>query len=136
MHENLDITYTSRLLNKVKQNYSTISPEKELLAIVYSVQFFRPYIYEKEIHICYRSNLWNDCIQSKIRCHARWQLKLAEYEYDIVYKIGKINSNTSAFSRNSILVLPFMISEKPDPKGAITLSQFLTLEISKRHCDR
>jgi len=37
------ITYTSRLLNAAEQNYSTI--EKKLLAIVYSVNYFQPYLY-------------------------------------------------------------------------------------------
>jgi len=44
--KNLSITYSSRLLNKIEQNYSTI--EKELLAIIYCVQFFRPYIYGRK----------------------------------------------------------------------------------------
>ena len=30
----------------------------------------------------------------------RWRLKLAEYEYDVVYKPGKINDNADALSRN------------------------------------
>jgi len=42
--KDLPVAYTSRLLNE--QNYSTI--EKELLAIVYSVQFFRLYIYSRK----------------------------------------------------------------------------------------
>jgi len=37
------LAYTSRILNKVEQNYSTI--EKELLAIVYSINHFQPYQY-------------------------------------------------------------------------------------------
>jgi len=37
------IAYTSRLLNATEQNYSTI--EKELLAIVHSVNYFRPYLW-------------------------------------------------------------------------------------------
>ncbi|XP_026830942.1 uncharacterized protein LOC113563473 [Ooceraea biroi] len=41
--KDLPIAYTSRLLNTAEQNYSTI--EKELLAIVYSVNYFRPYVY-------------------------------------------------------------------------------------------
>lgn len=38
----------------------------------------------------------------------RWRLKLAEYEYEVVYKAGKTNVNADALSRNPILnqVLP------------------------------
>jgi len=49
MGKDLSIVYISQLLNKTEQNYSII--EKELLAIVYSVQFFRPYIYSKKFKL-------------------------------------------------------------------------------------
>ena len=32
----------------------------------------------------------------------RWRLKLAEYEYDVVYKAGKANVNADALSRNLV----------------------------------
>jgi len=44
--KDLHIAYTSRLFNKAEQNYSTI--EKELFAIIYSVQFFPSYIYGRK----------------------------------------------------------------------------------------
>jgi len=44
--KDLLVTYISRLLSKAKQNYFTI--ENELLAIVYSVHFFRPYVYGRK----------------------------------------------------------------------------------------
>jgi len=31
-----------------------------------------------------------------------WRLKLAEFEYNIVYKAGKINVNADALSRNPV----------------------------------
>ncbi|KAL0098832.1 hypothetical protein PUN28_020777 [Cardiocondyla obscurior] len=33
---------------------------------------------------------------------ARWRIKLSEYEYEIIYKPGKINANADALSRNPI----------------------------------
>jgi len=49
---------------------------------------------------------------------ARWRLKLAEYEYEVVYKARKININANAFSRNPIIVLPLRkkASGKTNPK--------------------
>ena len=33
----------------------------------------------------------------------RWRIKLQEYEYEMVYKPGKIHTNADALSRNPIL---------------------------------
>jgi len=35
----------------------------------------------------------------------RWRLKLAEYDYDIIYKVGKTNVNADVLFRNSIEVI-------------------------------
>jgi len=47
--KDLPILYTSRVLNSAEQNYSTI--EKECLAIVYCVNYFRPYLYGRKFTI-------------------------------------------------------------------------------------
>jgi len=46
----------------------------------------------------------------------RWRLKLAEYEYKIIYKVRKINTNADVLLRNPIPVLTLKISEKTDLK--------------------
>jgi len=48
----------------------------------------------------------------------QWRLKLAEYEYEVVYKAGKMNLNADALSRNPLTVLPLRreVSGKVDSK--------------------
>jgi len=46
--KDLPITYASRTLNNHEINYSTI--EKELLSIMWSTKYFRPYLYGKKIY--------------------------------------------------------------------------------------
>ena len=98
--QDLPIAYASRTLNDAEIKYFTT--EKELLAIVFVVQHFHPYLYGR------KSILVTDH-RPLIRLHnlkdpnsrlGRWKIKLSEYEYEIVYKPGKINANADALSRN------------------------------------
>jgi len=94
------IAYASRLLNKAEQNYSTI--EKESLAIVYCVNHFRPYLYGNKFTIVtdHKPLEWLHSVKNPTSRLVRWRLKLAEYEYNIMYKAGKSNCNADALSRN------------------------------------
>jgi len=94
------IAYTSRLLNSAEQNYSTI--EKELLAIVYSVNHFRPYLYGHKFLLVtdHKPLVWLHSVKDPTSRLLRWRLKLAEYEYTVAYKAGKTNLNADALSRN------------------------------------
>lgn len=100
--KDLPIAYTSRILNQAEQNYSTI--EKELLAIIYAVNYFRPYLYGHKFSLItdHRPLVWLNSVKDPTSRLIRWRLKLAEYEYDIVYKAGKRNVNADALSRNPI----------------------------------
>lgn len=96
------IAYASRLLNKAEQNYSTI--EKESLAIIYCVNHFRPYLYGNKFTIMtdHKPLEWLHSVKGPISRLIRWRLKLAEYDYRVIYKAGKTNCNADALSRNPV----------------------------------
>lgn len=101
--KDLPISYTCRLLNNAEQNYSTI--EKELLAIVYSVNYFRRYLYGRKFKLVtdHKLLVWLHSVKDPTSRLVRWHLKLAEYEYEVVYKAGKNNVNAEALSRNPVI---------------------------------
>ncbi|CAK9834497.1 Retrovirus-related Pol polyprotein from transposon 412 [Anthophora retusa] len=96
------IAYASRLLHGAELNYATI--EKECLAIIYAVQHFRSYIYGKQFNLItdHQPLVWMNSVKDPSSRLLRWRLKLAEYEYKILYKAGKTNTNADALSRNPI----------------------------------
>jgi hypothetical protein len=100
--QDLPIAYASRTLNRAESNYSTI--ERELLAIVWAVKHFRPYLYGRKFRIItdHRPLIWLFNLKEPGSRLVRWRLKLEEYDYEIEYKPGKINSNADALSRITV----------------------------------
>lgn len=96
------IAYASRTLNDSEINYSTI--EKELLAIVWATKYFRPYLFGREFKIItdHKPLIWLMNLKEPGSRLTRWRLRLAEYDYTIVHKKGKINTNADALSRIQI----------------------------------
>lgn len=97
--EDLPIAYASRTLNKSEINYSTT--EKELLAIVWSVKHFRPYLYGRKfkIYTDHKPLVWLFNVKDPGSRLVRWRLVLEEYDYEIIYKQGKLNYIADALSR-------------------------------------
>lgn len=97
------IAYASRTLNESEKNYSVV--EKELLSLVWSTQYFRPYLYGRRftVYTDHRPLRWlfslKDPQNSKF---IRWRTKLQDYDFDIEYKKGKLNTNADALSRIEI----------------------------------
>ncbi|KMQ89174.1 enzymatic polyprotein endonuclease reverse [Lasius niger] len=118
--KDLPIAYSSRLLNNAERNYSTI--EKELLAIVYCVNYFRPYLYGRKFYLVtdHKPLVWLHSVKDPTSRLVRWRLKLAEYEYEVVYKAGKTNVNADALSRNPA-------RSSPSPVQLIETEQILPL---------
>lgn len=96
------IQYFSRSLNETQSKYSAI--ELELLAIVWSIEWFRPYLYGRKFFIftdhkpliyLFGNNNMN------ARLH-RWRLLLMEYQFEIIHREGKANQGPDALSRIQI----------------------------------
>ncbi|KAJ0177013.1 hypothetical protein K1T71_007022 [Dendrolimus kikuchii] len=93
------IAYASRTLNKAESNYTVT--EKECLAIIFGTKIFRPYLYGHRFKILtdHKPLQWLFSCKDPGSRLVRWRLKLEEFEYEIQYKKGKINSNADALSR-------------------------------------
>jgi hypothetical protein len=95
----LPIAYASRTLNKSENNYSTI--ELECLAIIFGVNQFRSYLYGRKFIIVsdHRLLTWLFNLKNLLSKLSSWRIQLEEYDYEIKYKPGVLNSNVDTLSR-------------------------------------
>jgi hypothetical protein len=117
--KDLPIAYASRNLNKAERNYTT--SEKELLAIVWGIKHFRPYLYGRRFKIVsdHKPLLWIMNVKDPGSRLLRWRIKLEEYDYEIVYKKGALNTNADALSKISGLTL----QDKEPPEDNLSLER-------------
>lgn len=113
----LPLAYASRALNKAEANYSTT--EQELLAILWSVKHFRPYLYGRHFYIItdHKPLIWLFNVKDPGSRLMRWRIKLEEYQYEIKHKPGKQNANADALSRSPnyhINVLSITVNKSTD----------------------
>ena len=93
------IAYASRTLTPAERNYSTT--EKECLAIVWTVNYWRPYLLGKAFDIVtyHQSLTWLQGLKEPKGRLARWILALQEYEFEIKHRPGKQHDNADTLSR-------------------------------------
>lgn len=120
----LPVAYASRTLNKAERNYDTT--EKELLAIIWAVKHFRPYLYGKQFKIItdHKPLTWLFNSKDPTTRLVRWRLKLEEYNYKILYKEGKQNTNADALSRNP-RIMAFQVEASDSNNTDMSYSLFL-----------
>lgn len=93
------ISYASRSLSDVERRYA--QTEKEALAIVWSVEKFHYYLYGKHFFVVTDHRplevIFGERSRPCLRIE-RWVLRLASYDFEVIYKPGK-NNIADPFSR-------------------------------------
>lgn len=96
------ICFASRTLNDHERNYS--ATEKELLAIVWATNYFRPYLYGVKFEILsdHQPLRWlfvkSQCKELNPRLY-RWIIKLSDFNLTVNYLKGKDNQIADFLSR-------------------------------------
>ena len=92
------IAFASRALSKAEKRYLTT--ERKLLAIVYALEIFRPYLFGQKFLLLTDHEPLKYIKEAKHPSDRvlRWIYKLSEFDYDVQYKPGIINE-ADAFSR-------------------------------------
>lgn len=98
--ETRPVLYASRRLSDAEVKYNTT--QKELLAIVWAVGLFRQYLWGKrfDVVVDHHALCWLNQSKDINGRVARWSLKLAEYDYQIKHKSGKMHVVPDCLSRN------------------------------------
>lgn len=93
------VAYASRQLNGAEQAYG--ATEQECLAVVWAVRHFRCYLYGRHFRILTDCQplKWLMSTRDQNSRLARWNLRLQEYDFEIVHRSGKTNQNADALSR-------------------------------------
>jgi len=98
--DNCVIAYASRVLTKVKCNYSVI--QRECLAVIYALKQFRHYLLGHKFQLVTdHAPLHWLYAQKMEEMLCRWILAMQEFQFDIKYHKGSLNLNADALSRCS-----------------------------------
>ena len=101
--ERKPIGFWSRSLLFAEKNYST--PEKKCLPVVWALQTLRPYLQGEKftVHSGQTSLHWLLTIGEPSGRLMRCRLRLSEFDFQILYKKGKLNTQADALSRLTTL---------------------------------
>ena len=110
------IAYASKTLQGAELNYSPT--DGELLAIVWAVKLFRPYLYGVQFTIVtdHKALKWLLTSRNLSGKLARYAIELQEYDFDIQHRSGTLHGNVDCLSRLRLMPPPGEdYSEEPPP---------------------
>ncbi|XP_062028068.1 uncharacterized protein LOC133743955 [Rosa rugosa] len=122
--------------------------DKEMMAVVYAVQHWRPYLLGHHFKIYTDHRTIEHFLKQRITTPAqqKWLLKLMGYDYSIFYKAGKNNAAPDALSRNLDLstltgvsqpihkfVLDIQATCLSDPEAATIIQDLQQNRESRKH---
>ncbi|KAE8690983.1 cytochrome P450 78A7-like [Hibiscus syriacus] len=99
MQEGHPVAYESRKLNETERRYSV--HEKEMTAVVHCLRTWRHYLLGSRFMV-FTDNVANSYFLTQKKLspkQARWQEFLAEFDFSIEYKPGKVNCVADGLSR-------------------------------------
>ncbi|MCH80279.1 Ty3/gypsy retrotransposon protein, partial [Trifolium medium] len=99
MQDKRPVAYFSKALGV--RNLSKSAYEKELMAVVLAIQHWRPYLLGRKFVVSTDQRSLKQLMQQKIVTaeQQNWAAKLMGYDFDIIYKQGKLNKGADALSR-------------------------------------
>jgi len=130
------ISYWSRQMSSAERNYPVY--DQELLAIYASFQHFRPFLLGAQHRITVYTDHKNLIYFSKAnllnRRQANWSTFFADYDFEILYRPGKLNGKADALSRLPSLRPSEEDSTLKEPKSLLSPDKLVgftskTLEI-------
>ena len=100
--EERPIAFASRVLSKAEKRYSTT--ERELLAIVYALEIFKPYLFGQKFLLItdHEPLTYIKTVKHSSDRLVRWICKLSEFDFDVRYKPGSELARVDAFSRSPV----------------------------------
>ncbi|XP_032689765.1 uncharacterized protein LOC116853019 [Odontomachus brunneus] len=93
------IAYASRTLDRAERNYS--ATELECLAVVWGIRRLRDYLegYRFTVITDHQSLRWLQKVEAPTGRLARWIIELQQYDFEIQYRRGSLNTVADALSR-------------------------------------
>ena len=90
-----------------------------MLAIVWAIKHFRPYLFGRKFIVVtdHKPLIWLFRVKDPGSRLLKWRIKLEEFDFEIIYKSGKMNTNADALSRMPTTINLIETNESVDSSG-------------------